>query len=83
MGVKYKDMHIPGEVLIKPRIAPRFFSGLIIGKESKIKPEDMASIIEGIRKKRLPIYDIRGEQIWPVRKKREEIEKENVNGREQ
>jgi len=63
-----------GEVLIKPRIAPVFFNGLMIGRECKVESDKIRFIYEHIRKKELLIYSTEGDQIWPVRRKREEIE---------
>lgn len=53
------------ESLVKLRIAPRLFAGLIFDDGSKIQTEIAKCLIEFLNKYKVPVYNKNGEIIWP------------------
>lgn len=61
------------EVLLKPRVAPRFFSGIIVHSESKVKVESAKLVFDFAKNYKIPIYNEKGDIIWPKAIKYDEL----------
>lgn len=62
---------------LKARVAPRFFSGIILGSESRQDVQSIVSIMLKVDKDKperiLPVYDVKGNLLWPKKMDYEEV----------